>query len=159
MNRAGALLAVLVLAAPVAAAADEAHDLAVDIMRKTKADTLMSTMTVLIRSSVVQTVMTKSGKTREEAEQIVDEIVMPSVRAAIPGLEASMADLYVQDFSVEDLRGLDKFYDTTLGRHLVDKMPLVLAQTQPIVRSFAQQLMSDILRKQSDRLRQKGVSL
>jgi hypothetical protein len=42
---------------------------------------------------------------------------------------------------------------------MVAKMPLILAQTQPVVRTFVQNMMRDILQKRAAQLRQKGVSL
>ena len=156
--RAAIVMLAVLSAAPIARA-DEAHDLAIDIMRKTKADTLFSTMSVLIRDSVIRTVMNRNGKTHDEAAAIVDDIVMPSVRDLLPGLKTAVADLYVTDFSIQDLRGLDAFYDTALGQHMVAKMPLILAQTQPVVRTFVQNMMREILQKRAAQLRQKGVSL
>ena len=152
-------LALLVAAAPVAARADEAHDLAGDIASLTGADAAFEMMMRVMRDQVVVVMGAKSHKSTAELDQIFDELVLPSVPKCLPRMRAAFAEIYVENFDVADLRGIDGFYRSPVGRHMLARQSQIAAQVIQATIPIISDEMQQAIRAHADQLRQRGVSL
>ena len=154
---AGLLVGLWLCASP--AHADEAHDLAVDIVNKTDATHTLDQVLILLRASLVRSIAQKSGKSEQQAASIVDQILLPGVHAAIPRIKAIIVSIYVKNYDLADLRGLDAFYATTLGQHLVAKSPQIAAEMTPAIIGAVRNAIMQAIQDRAQDLRQRGVTL
>ena len=111
-----------------------------------------------MRTAFVSILKTKTQQP-DQVARIVDEVLMPSVRQRIPELEAQVAALYAANASLADLKSLDAFYRSPLGRRAVGLAGAVQAQSLPLAVAFMRRIIPDVLKAEADVLRQRGVSL
>ncbi len=144
---------------PEAAKADEAHDLAARLVATTGATRDFEETFTLVRGALIRQVAGSSAKSEAEVARIIDDLIMPSLRGAIPAMQRLAVDVYARNYSVADLRGLQAFYATPLGRELVAKGPLVAAEIATAVPTIIRNQLASTIRAHADELRKRGVSL
>jgi hypothetical protein len=154
-----ALLACALLAYANVAHADEGRFLAADIVTKTGSSDSVDKVLGLMRTNLIQMVETRCGKGEQDAASIIDQIVMPSVRRSVPMIEAATIEIYVRTYSLEDLRGLDAFYGTTVGQHVLAKQPQIAAAMVPAMMTIVQAQLAQVLQLKAQELQQRGVKL
>ncbi len=111
--------------APAAGAATEpspeATRLADEIIAKTSAN---RQATIRAMSAPMVGMMQQFGVHQpDRAKTMVDEVIMPMLSAHIDELFALQARSYAVTFSVDDLKGLNAFYDTPAGRDVLALQP------------------------------------
>ena len=157
MRLLAALLLLAVAAAP--ARADEAHDLAADIVARTGSGANVGKMIDLLRTEVINLMVGKSGKSQAEAASIYDQVFRPAIAEIVPQMQATLADVYVRDYDLADLEALDGFYRSPAGQHVLARAPQVAADTLRASLAFMQDALRRIEQNNTDQLRQKGVYL
>ena len=164
MRRAATAFAAILLVACGASAAraqsgGEAYGLAADIVTRTRATGEIDQLLDKLRIRMIAMVVSKSGKTESEAAGIVDTIVFPSVRDAMPTVRSAIVATRVQNDDLDDLRGLDHFDRSTLGQHLISQQPQITAAIMPAVSAIVATRVRQALHDHAAELRQKGVTL
>ncbi len=155
------LLATLLVLAAVAAPAraDEAHDLAADIVARTGSGANVGKMIDILRGQVVALMVQKSGKTPDEAASIYEEVFRPAIAEVVPRMQATLADVYARDYDIADLRALDGFYRSAAGARILAHAPEVAADTLRASLVFMQEALRRIEQQNADQLHKKGVYL
>ncbi len=111
--------------APAAGAASEpspeATRLADEIIAKTSAN---RQATIRAMSAPMVGMMQQFGVHEpDRAKTMVEEVIMPMLSAHIDELFALQARSYAMTFSVDDLKGLNAFYETPAGRDVLALQP------------------------------------
>ncbi|GAN76288.1 DUF2059 domain-containing protein [Acidisphaera rubrifaciens] len=94
-----------------------------DIVRRNGfADAYAQTLD-LMRATLAQKVMRMTNRSKPEAEGIVDNILLPALRAHVDELRDAMADIYADDFTLDELRQVRAFYQTAVGHKVAQVYP------------------------------------
>src|SRR5580704_11371075 len=62
----------------------------------------------------------------------------------------AVVKIYAQHFSLEDIQGVTKFYESSLGQRMVKEMPDVARESQSVGMQMDQKVVIDVLRGMSD---------
>ena len=62
----------------------------------------------------------------------------------------AVVKIYAQHFSLEDIQGITKFYESAMGQRMVKEMPDVARESQSVGMQMDQKVVIDVLRGMSD---------
>ena len=62
----------------------------------------------------------------------------------------AVVKIYAQHFSLEDIQGITKFYESPVGQRMVKEMPDVARDSQSVGMQMDQKVVIDVLRGMSD---------
>ncbi len=71
----------------------------------------------------------------------------------------SIAALYAQRFSVQELRQIEAFYNTPVGQKFVDLLPGILGQAREVSADWSAQLSEDIVTRMRAEMKKRGIDL
>ena len=138
---------------------DPAHlAAAARLMADTGGKNRMDEMMTAMRGIMVQLVSSR-GKDAAESGRIVDEVLLPAMRAHLPELQNAFTRFWAGAMTTAELDSADAFFRSPTG------MKLVAVQTQAVPaflalgQAWGQQVAKDVLSAQRDALRQRGVTL
>jgi hypothetical protein len=91
------------------------------------------------------------------------EAMMPMVADAFTPYYTAMVDgvatVYANNFTVEELRGIEAFYRQPIGQKLLEKTPAVSQQALAVGQEIGRKAADDLRQRLTDALRQKGHKL
>lgn len=119
----------------------------------------MQAVLMAMRGQMADTIAGNSGKPRAEVAAIVDEVLMPELRAQLPAFGAVLVEIWAANFTAEELRGLAAFYATPLGRKLLERQPLLFQQSFAAGQAWGREAARNALRKHADELRGRGLKI
>ena len=136
---------------------------------RTQADRLLTTlgtekmivkMLDLMRDQMVKLIQSSQpGMPASKVATIVDEVIMPEMKAGAPELRGLIGEVWAANFSVEELQGLQTFYSTPLGRRVLELQPLIVQQSFQAGSLWGQRMAKDAFAKKADELARRGVKL
>jgi uncharacterized protein len=91
------------------------------------------------------------------ATEIVREEVMKLLEERIGALMERMVPIYHQHFSHEEIKGLLQFYETALGRKLIQSMPAIMQQSMTEGQTWGQSLAPVLTERLRLRLTAEGI--
>ena len=140
-------------------AADPAHLAAASrLVADTGGKARMEQMMTLMRGLMVQ-VISAHGKDAAESGRIVDQVLLPAMRAHLPELQTAFTRIWANAMTTEQLDAADAFYRSPTGAKLVQVEAKVLPEFLALGRAWGQQVAKDVLASQREALRQRGVTL
>jgi hypothetical protein len=113
----------------------------------------------MIRTQLGTILAQSSGKPVAEVGTILDEVLLPEMRARLPELQDAMAELWAGQLTVEELNGLSAFYRTPLGARVVAVSPAIGSQVALLSMGWGQRVATEALGKQRDALRARGLKI
>ncbi len=140
-------------------APDPAHlAAAARLMDDTGGKARMEQVMTAMRGIMVQLV-SSHGKDEAEAGRIVDEVLLPAMRAHLPELETAFTRFWANAMTTEQLQTADAFFRSPTGSKLVEVQTKALPAFMALGQAWGQQVAKDVLTSQRDVLRQRGVTL
>lgn len=146
----GLVLALATLAAPAMAAAETPSEAATRLALANKVIALMQTeqlsdaLSSLIATAIPQEM---EGVPDEEADEI-RAVIVDAMAGVMPRMFEAMAPVYADIFTVEELRGLIAFYESDLGRSVMQKSyaaaPRLAEAAQSVLPEILPQVMADV---------------
>jgi hypothetical protein len=122
------------------------------------AATMEATMVAVRPQLVAQ--MQQAGRVDEaRAGAAVDELILPAMRAAVPQMIAGIADIWARHYTVEDLRGLQAFYQSPVGRKSLQLAPVLARETLLLQQTLLPGILQDAMTRNADALRGRGINL
>jgi hypothetical protein len=153
-----AALVVLSFAAPAKAEQNaEALKFAHEIMDITHASALGDQMMTAMMKVLTNSMVASNPGKAKEIDEIINEIVVPEFRKSLPDLMDQSAQTYADNFSVDELKQLLAFYQSDIGKKLIERQPAMLRQQSLIGQVFAQTLMGRVRDKIVKALQEKGL--
>ncbi len=113
-------------------------------------------MTQVIKAYSSGLTQVNPGKGKE-VEEILNQILVPEFRAAMPDLMEQTARTYAGNFTVAELKQLLAFYNSEIGRKYIGKLPDLVRQQSVVGQAFAQQVVGRIREKMLKALQEKGL--
>jgi hypothetical protein len=86
-------------------------------------------------------------------------ILLEGFRARLSEMSDSIAVIYANNFSTEDLQAIIAFYKSPAGQRMLEKLPSLTQQTLSVGTKFGQSVGEDLRKKMIEELRKKGVDL
>jgi hypothetical protein len=116
-------------------------------------DQMMTTMMKVLTNSLAAS---NPGKAKE-IDEILNQIVVPEFRKSLPDLMEQSAQTYADNFSVDELKQLLAFYNSDIGKKLIERQPAMLRQQLLIGQLFSQSIMGRVRDKIVKALQEKGL--
>ena len=129
------------------------------VLITTKAD---ETMTAAIDASLpplIAVLRATSPNLTDAQLNAVHDDVRAEMLSHVGELGAAEACVYVHHFSRDELRQLDTFYASPLGRKLLKEMPAMVAENVALARNWAQTAGKAALDHVLDKMRKDGVKI
>ena len=152
-------------AAPSAAAApgvpvvpDEVHREAAALFDLTGGEAMVGKMLDALRGQIAA-VFAQHGAAADNATRVFDELLLPEFKAHLSELRPAMIEIWADNFTVDELRGLHAFYDTPLGRKVMERQPMVSQQALAVGAAWGKRVAQDAVARHADELRQRGIKL
>ncbi len=120
--------------------------------------TAQATLTRL-RNQLVALIATQSHKPVSEVGPILDELILPEVRANVGGLIEIQVGAYASHFTVSELQDVQAFYQSPTGRKLVALKPTITQETFSAVVQWSKRVVGEAIKKHADELKQRGLKI
>ena len=155
----GVLLAAMLAATPLAAnAADEAAlEQARLVIRKTNALALTEQVLPIIATQIVGLLRNANPAQGDLAQKIFEEYGLPTFRKRMPEMGEVIAQVYANRFTADELRQVGAFYDTSVGRKLIDQMPGLTQDSMAAGAAWGQSVAQDVLKQMMPELEKRGL--
>jgi hypothetical protein len=145
------LVALLLLAAvstqPVLAGDAERLALAREVIKSTRADRMLDGITTHMKQMSSQAIGLSGEKLTPEqrvaAEKIQGEIMEVTMQAAKEML-AKMDALYAEVYTEAELKAMVAFFESPEGRSMIEKQPLLMQKSMPLMQEMQRTLMPKI---------------
>ena len=112
-----------------------------------------------LRGQFVRLLSQSSGKTEAEVMAVVDEVLLPDLRARMPELTNAITEVYANLFSAEDLRGLQAFYGSPIGQTLLRHQAQLGRLTFELGSLWGQKVSREAIARHGEALRKRGFKL
>ena len=155
---------------PVPAASPEAHAEAAQLTEMIGVTKQSQQLIAIMRNQMIQLVMRAGAKPPandptkppemlkpEEAAKIVDEVLIGEFVAQQNDLTTQIIDVWANNFTIEDLRGLRAFYNTPLGQKLIQTLPAVTQQGMSAGQGWGQRIYQAAILKHKEALIARGL--
>ena len=96
------------------------------------------------------------GLSFADRAELTDKLIMPQLRAAVPGLLAQWTAIYASDLSAEDMKAIEAFYATPAGQHLLAAQPQIENSLSIASLTWQSATLRDAVDKNIDALRARG---
>lgn len=83
---------------------------------------------------------------RGEAIAEVLAVMDTELTKRLPRIMEAYARIYTLHFTLDELRQLNSFYDSALGRKLVRETPAISSEAMAVGQAFNQEIMSEVMR-------------
>jgi hypothetical protein len=108
---------------------------------------------------LVQSLAANSKQSPEQVEPIVDQILVPDLRASEPQFVAAVANLYGHAFTVPEMQQILAFYQTPVGQKLQLVTPELTQQMVAAGHAWIAQIGEQVLRLDADKLAAQGLKV
>lgn len=95
----------------------------------------------------------------QKALDVLPEEVNAVVGEHMPELKETMIRIYAAHFTTEDLKGLNQFYATDLGRKVISTLPSVLQESMAAGQKWGQSMGPEIARRVEARFQKESITL
>jgi hypothetical protein len=157
------LIVLALFVAPLTARAEQtpsqAHVVAVELVDLAGGQATVQQIFTATRAQLVRALAPHTQKAPAEVEQIVDQVIMPSLRALAPAIQAISVKAYEDNFSVDEMKQLEAFYRSPIGKTLVAREPAISSQTFAASTALIRDEMQQVVATRSDELRKRGIDL
>ena len=111
-----------------------------------------------LRMVLVQSLAARNNQPQEKVAGIVDEVLVPDLRALEPQFLASVANSYGHAFTTDELQQILAFYQTPAGAKLASLIPRLTQQMVVAGHAWIQQSAAQVLQADAGKLSAQGLS-
>ena len=139
-----AVMAVALAGTSARAASPEAMQLAHQILDATHASAMADQMLSQMTQGLAGDLNQANPGRQADVQAVVNQVVTPEFRQAVPSLMEQNAKAYADNFSVDELKQIVAFYQSDLGRKMADKQPALAKAQAEIDDRFGQQFFQRV---------------
>ena len=161
-----AALVVSVVLAPVARAdtappalTTDQMQLAMQVVQAIGIQQVADSAAAGLKLVLVQSLAANSKMPPEKVEPIVDQALMPDIRASEPQFVTTVATLYGQAFTAPELQQILAFYQTPVGQKLQQVTPGLTQQMVQAGHAWIAQIGEQVLKLDADKLTAQGLKV
>jgi uncharacterized protein len=111
-----------------------------------------------LRMMLVQSLAARNNQPPEKVAGIVDQVLVPDLRAMEPQFMASVANSYGHAFTADELQQILAFYQTPTGTKLATLLPALTQQMITAGHAWMQQAAAQVLQADASKLTAQGLS-
>jgi hypothetical protein len=112
-----------------------------------------------LRLVIVQSIAQRNNRTVADVGSIVDQILLPDIKARQPEFLAQVAANYARQFTPDELRQILAFYQTPAGQKLETLLPQLTQQMITTGRAWVQHAGAEVLQQDEAKLKAQGLSI
>jgi uncharacterized protein len=95
----------------------------------------------------------------QKALDILPEVVQSVIADNLGAFQETIIHIYDENLTLEDVKGLNQFYSTALGRKVIKVLPGVMQESIVAGQKWGQALGPEIAHRIQARFQQEGISL
>lgn len=159
-------IAALALAAPAVARAGDApplsaaqRQLATQLVQAIGIQQVADAALQGLRIVLVQSLADNNKQPPDKIVPVVDQVLMPDLRAEEPKFVAAVATLYGQAFTAEEMSEILAFYQTPVGQKLQSLQPALTHQMVEAGHAWIGQAGEDVLNADAGKLAAQGLKI
>jgi hypothetical protein len=111
-----------------------------------------------LRIVLVQSLAARNNQPQDKVAGIVDQVLVPDLRALEPQFMASVANSYGHAFTAAELQQILAFYQTPTGTKLATLLPELTQQMITAGHAWIQQSAAQVLQADAAKLTAQGLS-
>jgi hypothetical protein len=96
------------------------------------------------------------GRSNEIAE--IMKLMESELAKRLPRIMEAYARIYTLHFTLAELRELNRFYDTPIGRKLVKETPAISAEAMAMSQAFGQEIVGEVMRAVAPELEKRRLN-
>ena len=104
-------------------------------------------------------VVQRGGKTEDDAVAIVDDVLLPEFKSHVAEILDAMAGLYAAHLTVAEMRDLEAWQRTPLGRKMLDLAPRLATESLAVSRAWGERVVREAVVRHAAELRRRGVAI
>lgn len=108
---------------------------------------------------LTKTLRTKHTNVPQKALDILPQEINAVISENIPALKKILINIYAQHFTLDELKGLNQFYSTDLGRKVISTLPSVLQESMAAGKKWGPTLAPEIERRIQARFKKEDLTL
>jgi hypothetical protein len=159
------LAACLVLAATARAPAQApTHDAATELAARNLVaaiggDAQINRIFTAMRASVIQIIVKSGHVPADKATSAYDDILAPAMKTHVGELTAALTEIYAKNYTAAELQQLQRFYETPLGRKVLEKQPEISAESLAVGRAWGARVGRQAFEEHRQDLQKRGITL
>jgi uncharacterized protein len=105
-----------------------------------------------------RTQLEQANPGRGEAIAEILTLMDAELTKRLPRIVEAYARIYTLHFTLDELRQLNAFYDSTLGRKLVRESPAISAKAMAIGQAFNQEIVGEVMRALTPEMEKRNLA-
>lgn len=128
------------------------------LLQTTNALHLGQQFSAAITAQLSNTLRAKHANVPQKVLDVLPQEVNAVISENIPVLKEIMVNIYAQHFTLDELKGLNQFYSTDLGRKLISTLPSALQESMAAGQKWGQTLAPEIGRRIQARFKKEAIA-
>jgi hypothetical protein len=131
--------------------------LAQKILAETHTLDNMSAMIDTLLPTIIAGFRRQSPNLPDDTYKMVGQMLAEEMRKELPSFVQANAQIYANHFTLDDLKGLDTFYQSPVGQKFVSETPKIFQETLPLGRIWGREAAQAAMQRVIEQLHAKGV--
>lgn len=110
-------------------------------------------------NQLAQVLRSSNPNLPKRAIEVLPEEVNAVMDSNMAGFKELLIQVYDRHYTLEDLKGLNQFYSTPLGRKVISTLPAVMQDSMAAGQKFGESLGPEIGRRLEARYKKEGIKL
>jgi hypothetical protein len=154
-----AVCLVLAATAPAPAADPATEAAARNLVTAMGGNEQISRIFTAMRTSIIQIIVKSGHVTVDKATSAYDDILAPAMKTHVGELTSALTEIYAQNYSAAELKQLQNFYETPLGKKVLEKQPEISAESVAIGRAWGARVGRQAFEEHRQDLQKRGITL
>jgi hypothetical protein len=112
-----------------------------------------------MRTGIIQIIVKSGHVTADKATSAYDDILAPAMKTHVGELTSALTEIYAQNYTAAELKQLQNFYETPLGKKVLEKQPVISAESVAIGRAWGARVGRQAFEEHSQDLLKRGITL
>jgi hypothetical protein len=142
-------------------AAPEPEKLAIAarILENSRAESTLNGVVNALVPRIVQDLKRRSPNMPDDVAALIGNELLQEMKTTIPAVNEIYVRVYAGRFTLAELKEIEAFYLSPVGRKMVSEMPKIVQEMQPLSRPLAERAALEALQRVMIRLRAKGMKI
>jgi hypothetical protein len=112
-----------------------------------------------MRTGIIQIIVKSGHVTADKATSAYDDILAPAMKTHVGELTSALTEIYAQNYTAAELKQLQSFYETPLGRKVLEKQPEISAESVAVGRAWGARVGRQAFEEHRQDLLKRGITL
>jgi hypothetical protein len=112
-----------------------------------------------MRTGIIQIIVKSGHVTADKATSAYDDILAPAMKTHVGELTSALTEIYARNYTAAELKQLQNFYETPLGKKVLEKQPVISAESVAIGRAWGARVGRQAFEEHRQDLLKRGITL